>query len=176
MQLFLDGFRRRWNEFNFNCLRAKHRVLGAKARGSGLFLGANPDCASAADERKGIISDDFGRPVECELNGVVCKWADGAVLVGNTKDDARGVGAVRKEPGIVGHEGEFLVDAAAGERLGDSFVAADVALDAQVAPVVDGVAQVGHKGCVFQMRKLLPVGIRFRDELIADIELQVVAI
>ncbi len=101
--------------------------------------------------------------------GSLAIGADGAELVGDAEDDAGGVGSVGGERRVVGHEGEFAVDSAAGEASGDDLLALDVAVDAEVAPAVAllglQVTAVEDEGRIGEMFELSAVGIELGDEL-----------
>jgi len=62
--------------------------------GAGLLAGANPDSTGATDEREGGVADETCGPFEREGNGVIGVGADGTELVGDTKNDAGGIGTV----------------------------------------------------------------------------------
>ncbi len=159
----LGDFRGSGGEFELELLGAEIGVSGGKFYGAGLFFGANPDGAGAADQGEGIVADDFGGAIEGEFDGVVGEGADGAELVGDAEDDTSGVGAVGVELGVVGKKSEFLVNAAAGESFRDDLLALDVAFDAQVSPVANGSAQISNKWGIAKVSKLRFVGIGFRD-------------
>ena len=63
--------------------------------------------------------------------------------IGDTKDDAGGVGAVGEQSRIVRQEREFAVDSATRERLRDDLLTLDEAVDAQVAPTGADLSAIG---------------------------------
>lgn len=90
------------SDLNLDMLGAKVGVVGGKAHFPRLFSGANPDGASAANEREWIVSDKFGWAGEFESDGVVGEGADGVEFVGNAEDDAGSVGAICNECRVIG--------------------------------------------------------------------------
>src|SRR5580704_8936613 len=101
-----------------------------------LLLSSNPDCARAADQRKGIIADDFGWTVQFKLDRGIGKWTDVSEFIGDANDNASRVGAIGNQIGVVRHQREFRVDAFSGKLLRDHLLALDVTLDSQVSPFV----------------------------------------
>ena len=56
-------------------------------RGTRLLFRPNPDRACASDERKWIVTDEFCRPFQLELDGVVRKRTNGAKFIGHAEND-----------------------------------------------------------------------------------------
>src|SRR5258705_2808007 len=71
----LGDFRGSGGEFELELLGAEIGVSGGKFYGAGLFFGANPDGAGAADQGEGVVADDFGGG----LRGGICwvGWGGG---------------------------------------------------------------------------------------------------
>ena len=79
-----------------------------------LFLGANPDRAGSAHQRKRIVADQLRRAFQLKLDGVVGERPDGVKFVSHAQDYASRVGSIRDQAGVVGQKREFLVHALAG--------------------------------------------------------------
>src|SRR5258708_11606346 len=71
---------------------------------------------------------------------------------------------------------KFLVYVTAGKRFGNYLFALQVAVNAQVSPVADGVPQIGYKRGIAQVGKFGLVRIHFSHELAGNIKFQVIAI
>ena len=90
--------------------------------------------------------------------------------------NSSGVGAVGNQFGIVRKKHEFRIDAFSGKVLGRDLFASDVALDSQIAPLVEQLSHFNNERSVTEMRELLAVWIDFRDERAVNIKLEMIAI
>ena len=107
------------------------RTQGKRAR---LLAGAHPDGYGSSDERGGIVADEGCRAVELSTMPSLAK--DGCpVSVVHPQQDACRIGAVGDKLGVVRRDHELVIHAVAGVALRDDLLAADVAVDAQIAPV-----------------------------------------
>ena len=106
-------FSRGGGDLQLDVLGAEDGVMGGEAHLAWLFRSANPDGAGAANERKGIVADEFGRAGEFEADGVVGERADGVEFVRDAQHDAGGVRSICDERSVVGQQREFLIDALA---------------------------------------------------------------
>ncbi len=157
-------------------LGAKIRMRGGESHCAWLFFGANPDRAGASNQREGIVANDFGGAFQFELNGVVCEWPDGAKFIGHAQDHASRIGTIGVQMRVVREKSKFLVDAAAGKSFGNYLFTLQIAVNAQVSPVADGIPQIGYKRSITKMGKLGLVRIHLSHQLAGNIKFQVVAI
>src|ERR1700723_784686 len=134
----------RWNGGNLKRERllAKLWMSRGQPHGTGLFLGADPDRSGAADHCEWIVADQLGWSLEMEFHGVVGERTNRTEFVGDAQHDARRIGAVSKQLRVVWKQREFLIDPAARHRLFDNFLASDIALDAQIAPIAHGFSEL----------------------------------
>src|SRR5258705_8161029 len=84
----LGDFRGSGGEFELELLGAEIGVRGGKFYGAGLFFGAGPDGAGAADYGEGIVADDFGGGIEGGIDGGGGEGGGGAEFGGDAQDDA----------------------------------------------------------------------------------------
>src|SRR5580704_13162181 len=138
----LEDFWRTGSDFNAQLLRAQLRMCRREPHRSRFFLRSNPDSARSADQRKGVVADNLRRAFQVQLDGVVCKWPDGAKFVGYAQNDAGGISAIRNESSVVRQQRKFLVDTSAGQRLNNHLLSVQIAFHAEISPVAHGVLQI----------------------------------
>src|ERR1035441_1467326 len=143
---------------------------------SRLFSSAYPDGARSSDKREGIVADQLSRARQFETDRVVCKWADRVEFIRNAQHDPRCVGTVGYERRVVRQKGEFLVHALAGQAARNDLLALDVTVDPHVAPTDANVLCLTHERGVFEMRKLLTIGVGLGHQFAVDVKLEVVAV
>src|SRR5882762_961012 len=102
LERYLGNFRPSGCDFDMQLLFAEFGMCGCQRHGSRLFLGADPDGASAADQGKRIVPNDFAWAIQVEPDGVVGKRADPVELIGDTQHDPRRICAVGNELGVIG--------------------------------------------------------------------------
>src|SRR5271165_392075 len=143
---------------------------------SALLFGSNPYGAGATHQGKRILSDNFGRPLDFQLDSAGRERLDGIKLIGHAQDDASGIGAIADQARVIGQQHELLIDAFAGVALRDYLLSANVSLNAQVSPLMEELAHFDHKRGIAEVRELLPIRVYVRDQFIGNVELEMVAI
>src|SRR6266498_1568003 len=101
--LLLSSF----SDLEFHPLRAECGMSGCQSDHPGLFLRANPNPTCAADERKGIVSDNLRWPFDLQFDGVIRERTDGTNFIGDAQNHSRGIRPVADESQIIRHNREL---------------------------------------------------------------------
>src|SRR5215472_336359 len=149
-------------------------MRGTQDNRAGLLLRADPYCAAAGHQREGIVSNNLRRPFDAECDGGRGVSAQSAVFVGYTHSYASAVRAIGHQSRVIGSHEELLVNALSGIFLLDDLVAAHISLDGEIAR--GNTLQLKAEWRVREIAVLGAIGIGFRDQLFADVELDVVAV
>jgi hypothetical protein len=93
----LDDFWRTGSDFNTQLLRTQLGMCCREPHRCRFFFRSNPDSARSADQRKGVVANNFRGPFQVQLDGVVRKRPDSAKFVGYAQNNAGGISAIRVE-------------------------------------------------------------------------------
>src|SRR5262245_712184 len=134
-------------------------MYGSQSNFSRLLFGTHPDCASASDQGKRIVANNFRRPFDAELDCIVSKRTYCVEFIGDAQNYASSIGAIGDQSCVIGHEFKFLINSFAGIALRNHQLAADIAFEFQVPPLMKKLIQRNDEGRVAKMRELFSVGI-----------------
>src|SRR5947208_962939 len=95
---------------------------------SRLLLSADPNRAGSANQRKGIIPNQFGRAFQLKLHRISREWPNPVKFIGDAQNHARGISTVSHQRCVVGKKRELFIYTVAGKILYDHLLALYVTL------------------------------------------------
>lgn len=154
-------------------LRAKAGVRDRDvylSRGTG--KAPDPDCtgASALGELKGIVAEQGCRTFDPEAYGAIDEGPECTEPVCDLEDEARGIGAVAKDRGVVQFYAEAICPGIGREGARADEAATEIALDAKFGAVCTVCIEVGEEGGVFEVGK--GVRIRMEGDCLASLDVE----